>query len=193
MLKPLTVWIITKLWKTLKEMGISDHLTFLLRNLYVGQEATGGILYGTTDWFRIEKGIPQGCLLSLCLFNLHAEHIMRNAGLDKLQAGIKIGGRNINNLRYADDTMLMAESEEELNSPLMRVKEESERSGLKLNIKKKTTTTKLRSWHLVPLSSVQFSRSVVSYSLLSHESQHARPPCPSPAPGVYSNSSPSSQ
>ena len=155
MLKPLTVWIITKLWKTLKEMGISDHLTFLLRNLYVGQEATGGILYGTTDWFRIEKGIPQGCLLSLCLFNLHAEHIMRNAGLDKLQAGIKIGGRNINNLRYADDTMLMAESEEELNSPLMRVKEESERSGLKLNIKKTTTTTtrtKLRSWHLVPFS-----------------------------------------
>ena len=129
----------------------------------------------------------------ILLFNLHVQHIMRNAGLDKLQAGIKIGGRNINNLRYADDTMLMAESEEELNSPLMRVKEESERSGLKLNIKKTTTTTKLRSWHLVPFSSVQFSRSVVSYSLRSHESQHARPPCPSPTPGVYSNSSPSSQ
>ena len=103
----------------------------------MGQEATGGILYGTIDWFRIEKGVPQGCLLSPCLFNLHAEHMMRNAGLDKLQAGIKICGRNINNRRYADDTMLMAESEEELNSPLMRVKEESERAGLKLNIKKK--------------------------------------------------------
>ena len=128
-------------------MGISDHLTFLLRNLYVGQEATGGILYGRTDWFRIEKGIPQGCLLSLCLFNLHAEHIMKNAGLDKLQAGIKIGGRNINNLRYADDTMLMAESEEELKSLLMKVKEQSGKDGLKL---KQQQQQQLRSWHPVP-------------------------------------------
>ena len=110
-----------KLWKALKEMGIPGHLTCLLRNLYVGQEAIVKTLYGTTDWFKIEKG---GCLWSPCLFNLYAEHIMRNAGLDELQAGIKIGGRNINNLRYADDTTLMRESEEELQSLLMRVKEE---------------------------------------------------------------------
>ena len=116
-------------------MGISDHLTCLLRNLYVGQEATVRTLCGTTDWFRIKKEVQQGCLLSLCLFNLYAEHIMRNSGLDELQAGIKIAGRNINNLRYADDTTLMAESEEELKS-LLRVKEESEKAGWKLNIKK---------------------------------------------------------
>ena len=117
-------------------MGIPDHLTSLLKKLYVG-EVTIRTLYGTTDWFRVEKGIWQGCLLSPCVFNLYAEHIVRNSGLDELQAGIKIGGRNINNLRYADDTTLMAESEEELKSLLMRVKEESEKAGLKLNIKKK--------------------------------------------------------
>ena len=119
-----------KLWKALREMGIPDHLTCLLRNLYVGQEATVRTLYGTTDWFKIEKGVQQGCLLLACLFNLYIEHIMRNAGLDELEAGIKIGGRNINNLRYADDTTLMAESEEELRSLLMMVKEESEKVGL---------------------------------------------------------------
>ena len=116
-------------------MRIPDRLTCLLRNLYAGQEATVRTLYGTTDWFKIKKGVQQSCLLSPCLFNLYAEHIMRNAGLDELQAGIKIGGRNINNLRYADDTTLIAESERELKSLLMRVKKESERAGLKLNIK----------------------------------------------------------
>ena len=117
-------------------MGIPDHLTCLLRNLFAGQEATVRTPYGTTDWFKIEKGVQHGCLLSTCLFNLDAEHIRRNARLDELQAGIKIDGRNINNLRYADDTTLMAESEEELKSLLMRVKEGSERAGLRLNIKK---------------------------------------------------------
>ena len=108
-------------------MGLEDHLTCLLRNLYAGQEATVRTLYGTTDWFKIKKGVRQGCLLSPCLFNLYAEHIMRNARLDELQAGIKIGRRNINNLRYVDDTTyLRAESKEELKSLLMRVKEESE-------------------------------------------------------------------
>ena len=107
-----------KLWKALKEMEVPDHLTCLLRNIYVGQEATDRTLYGTIDWLKIEKGVQWGCLLSPCLFNLYTEHIMRNAGLDKLQAGIKIGGRNINNLRYADDITLMAESEEELKGYL---------------------------------------------------------------------------
>ena len=116
-----------KLWKALREMGIPDHLTCLLRNLYAGQEARVRTLYGTTDWFKIEKGVQRGCLLSPCLFNLYTEHIMRNARLDELQAGIKIGRRNINNLRYADDTTLMAENEEELKSLLMRVKEESKK------------------------------------------------------------------
>ena len=125
-----------KLWKALREMEISDHLTCLLRNLCAGQEATVRTLYGTTDWFKIEKGVRQGCLLSPCLFDLYAEHIMRNAKLDDLQAGIKTGGRNMNNLRYVDDTTLMAESEEELKSFLMRVKEKSEKDGLKLNMKK---------------------------------------------------------
>ena len=125
-----------KLWKALKEMGISDHLTCLLRNLYAGQEATVRTVYGTTDWFKIEKGVGLVCLLSPCLFNLHTEHIMINAELDELQAGIKTGRRNINNLRYEDDTSQMAESKEELKSLLMRVKEESERAGLKLSIKK---------------------------------------------------------
>ncbi len=123
-----------KLWKILKEMGIPDHLTCLLRNLYAGQEATVRTGHGTTDWFQIGKGVRQGCILSPCLFNLYAEYIMRNAGLEETQAGIKIAGRNINNLRYADDTTLMAESEEELKSLLMKVKEESEKVGLKLNI-----------------------------------------------------------
>ena len=120
-----------KLWKILQEMGIPDHLTCLLRNLYAGQEATVRTGHRTTDW----KGVYQGCILSLCLFNLYTEYIMRNAGLDEAQAGIKIAGENINNLRYADDTTLMAESEE-LKSLLMKVKEESEKVGLKLNIQK---------------------------------------------------------
>ena len=113
-----------KLWKILKEMGIPDHLTYLLRNLYAGQEATVRTGHRTTDLFQIRRGVRQGCILSPCLFNFHAEYSMRNAGLDEAQAGIKIAGRNINNLRYADDTTLMVESEE-LKSLLMKVKEES--------------------------------------------------------------------
>ena len=124
-----------KLWKILKEMGIPDHLTCLLRNLYAGQEATVRNGHGTTDWFPIGKGLHQSCILSPCLFNLHAEYIMRNARLDVAQARIKIAGRNINNLRYADNTTLMAEREE-LMSLLMKVKEESVKVGLKLNIQK---------------------------------------------------------
>ena len=112
-------------------MGMPDHLTYLLRNLYAGQEATARTRNGTTDWFQIGKGVRQGCVLSPCLFNLYAEFITRNAGLDEAQAGIKIAGRNISNLRYADDTTLMAESKEELKSFLMKVKEESEKSWLK--------------------------------------------------------------
>ena len=133
-----------KLWKILKELGIPDHLICLLRNLYAGQEAAVRTGHGTTDWFQTGKRVGQGSILSPCLFNLHAEYIMRNAGLEEAQAGIKIAGRNINHLRYADDTILMAESEEELKSLLMKVKEESEKVGLKLNIQK------TRSWHLVP-------------------------------------------
>ena len=117
-------------------MGIPGHLICLLRNLYAGQEATVRTGRGTTDWFQIGKGIRQGCIMSPCLFNLYAEYIMRNAGLEEAQAGIKIAGRNINSLRYADDTTLIAESEEELKSLLMKVKEESEQVGLKLNIQK---------------------------------------------------------
>ena len=117
-------------------MGIPDHLTCLLRNLYEGQEATVRTGYGTTDWFQIRKGVDQGCILSLCLFYFYAEYIVRNAGLEEAQAGIKIAGRNTNNLRYANDTTLKAEREEELKSLLMRVKEESEKVGLKLNIQK---------------------------------------------------------
>ena len=113
--KPLTVWI-TINWKILKEMGIPDHLICLLRNLYVGQEATVRTGHGTTDWFQFRKGVCQGCILSSCLFNLHAEYIMRNAGLDKAQAGIKVARRNVDNIRYADDTTLMAENKEELES-----------------------------------------------------------------------------
>ena len=133
-----------KLWKILKEMGIPDHLTCLLRNLYASQEATVRTGHGTTDWFQIRKEVQQGCVLSPCLFNLYAEYIMRNAGLDEAQAGIKIAGRNINNLRYVDDTTLIAESEEELKSLWMKIKEESEKIGF---------------------SSVQFSHSVVFDSL----------------------------
>ena len=125
----------------LREMGILDHLACLLRNLYTDQEATG---HETTDWFQIGKGVCQGCILSPCLFNLYAKYIRRNAGPDEAQAGIKIVGRNINNLRYADDTTLMAESEEELKSLLLKVKEESEKVGLN------STFRKLSSWHLVP-------------------------------------------
>ena len=126
-----------KLWKTLKEMGLPDYLTCLLRNLYIGQEATLRTGHGTTDWFQIGKGVYcQGCVLPPSLFNFYAEHIMPNVGLDEAQAGIKIARRNINNFRYADDTTLMAESEEELKSLLMKVKEESEKVSLKLNIQK---------------------------------------------------------
>ena len=119
-----------------------DHLSYLLRNLYAGQETTVRTGHGTTDWFQIGKGVHQGCILSPCLFNLYAEHIMRDAGMDEAEAGIKIAGRNINNLRYADNTTL-EESKEELKSLLMKVKEESEKAGLKLNIEK-------RSWQPVP-------------------------------------------
>ena len=125
-------------------MGTPDHLTGLLRNLYAGKEATVRTEHGTTDWFQVGKGVSQGCILSPFLFNFYAEYIMRNAGLEETKAGIKIAGRNINNHRYADDTTLMAESEEELKSLLMKVKEESEKVVLKLNIHK------TRSWHLVP-------------------------------------------
>ena len=125
-----------QLWKILKDMGIPDYLTCLLRNLSAGQEATVRTGHGTTDWFQIGKGVCQGCIPSPCLFNLHAEYIMRNAGLEEAQAGIKIAGRNINILRYANDTTLMAEREEKLKSILMKVKEESEKVGLKLNIQK---------------------------------------------------------
>ena len=125
-----------KLWKILKEMGIPDHLTCLLRSLYAGQEATVRTEHATTDWFQIGKRARQGCILLPCLFHFYADYIMRNAGLEETQARIKIAGRNINHLRYADDTTLMAESEEKIKSLLMKVKEESEKDGLKLNIQK---------------------------------------------------------
>ena len=125
-----------KLWKILKEMGIPDYLACLLRNLYAGQEATVRTGHGTADWFQIGKGVCQGCIWSPCLFNFYAEYIMKNAGLEEAKAGIKIAGRNISQLRYADDTTLMAESEEELKSLLMKVKVESENVGSKLNIQK---------------------------------------------------------
>ena len=130
-------------------MGILEHLTCFLRNLYTGQEATVRIGHGTTDWFQIGKGVRQGCILSPCLFNFYSEDIIRNAGLDEAQAGIKIVGRNINNLRYADNTTLMAESEE-LKSLLMKVKEESEKVGLKLNIHKTKITASgpITSWQI---------------------------------------------
>ena len=128
-----------KLLKILKEKGIPDHLTCLLRNLYASQEETVRTGHGTADWFQIGKGVHQACILSPCLFNLYAEYIMRNSGLEEAQAGIKIARRNINNLRYADDITLMAESEEELKSLLMKVNQESEEVGLKLNIQKTKT------------------------------------------------------
>ena len=131
-------------------MGIPDHLTWLLRNLYAGKEATVRTGHGTTDWFQTGKGVCQGCILSSCLFNLYAEYIMRNTGLDEASAGIKIARRNINNLRYAGDTTLMAESEKELKSLLMKVKEESEKVGLKLNIQKIKIMTSgpITSWQI---------------------------------------------
>ena len=128
----------------MKKMGIPGHLTCLLRNVYAGQEATARTGYGTTDWLQIGKGVRQGCILSPSLFNLCAGYIMRTTGLEEAQAGIKIAGRNTNNLRYAGDTTLMAETEEELKSLLMNVKAESEKVGLKLNVQKTKT------WHLVP-------------------------------------------
>ena len=134
--KPLTVWIIINCGKFLKEMGIPDHLTCILRNLYAGQDATIRTRHGTKECFQIWKGAHQGCVLSPCLFNLYAEYIMQNAGLNETQAGIKIAGRTINYLRYADDTTLMAESEERLKNFLTKVKEESEKVGLKFNIQK---------------------------------------------------------
>ena len=139
-----------KLWKILKDMGIPDHLTCLLRNLYTSQEAIVRTGHGTTDWFKIGKEIHQGCILSPCLFNLDAEYIMQNVRLDEAQAGITVAGRNINNLRYADDTTLMAEREEELKSLLMKVKEESEKAGLKLSIQKTKITTSgpITSWQI---------------------------------------------
>src|SRR5574337_941082 len=139
-----------KPWKILKEMGILDHLICLLRNLYADQEATVRTRHGTTDWFQIGKGVRQGCILSPCLFDLYSEHIMINAGLEETQAGIKIARRYINNLRYADDTTLMAESEEELRSLLMKVKEESEKVGLKLNIQKTKimASSPITSWEI---------------------------------------------
>ena len=146
--KPLTVWITTN-WKILKEMEMPDHLTCLWRSLCAGQEATMRTGHGTTDWFQIGKGLCQVCTLASYLFNLYAEYIMRNAGLDEAQAGIKIAWRNVNNLRYADDTTLMAESEE-LNSLLMKVKEKSEKVSLKLNIQKTkiTVSSPITSWQI---------------------------------------------
>ena len=131
-------------------MGITDHLTCLLRNLYAGQEATVRTGHGTTDWFQIGKGVHHGCILSSCLFDLYAEYITRNAGLEEAQAGIKIAGRNINNFRYANDTTLMAESKEELKNLLMKVKEENEKTGLKLNIQKTKiiASSPITSWQI---------------------------------------------
>ena len=150
----------TKLWKILQDVGIPDHLTCLLRNLYAGQEATVRTEHGNTDWFQIEKGVHQGCILSPCLFNFYAEHIIRNAGLDETQAGIKIARRNINNLRYANDTTLMAESEEKLKNLLVKVKEESEKVGLTLNIQK----TKIMASS--PITSWQIDWETVRYFIL---------------------------
>ena len=140
----------SKLCKILQEIGILDHFICLLRNLYAGQEATVRTGHVTIDWFQIEKGVCQGCVLSLCLFNLYAEYIMRNPGLDEAQAGIKIAGRNINHLRYIDDTTLVAESKEELKNFLMKVKEESEKAGYKLNIQKTKilSSSPITSWQI---------------------------------------------
>ena len=133
-LKPLTVWI-RRNWKILQEMEIPDHLTCLLRNIYAGQEATVRSRHGTMEWFQTGKGVHQGCILSPCLFNLYGEYITQNTRLEEAQDGIKIAGRYFNNLRYADDTTFMAESEEELKSLLMKVKKKSEKAGLKLTFK----------------------------------------------------------
>ena len=139
-----------ELWKILKEVEIPDHLTCLLRNLYASQEAAVRIKHGTMDWFQIGKGVLHSCILSPCLFNFYADYIMPKAGLDEAQAGMKIARRNFNNLRYADGTTIMAESEEELNSLLMKVKEESEKAGLKLNIQKAKfmASSPITSWQL---------------------------------------------
>ena len=134
--KSLSVWITKKLWKILQEMGIPDHLSCLLRNLYAGQEATVRTGHGIKDWFQIGKGVRRGCILSPCLFDLYVEYIMFNTRMDEAKAGIKIAGRNISYLRYTDDTTLTAEREEELKSLLMKKKEESEKAGLKLNFQK---------------------------------------------------------
>ena len=145
-------------WKILKDTGIPEHLTCLLRNLYAGQEATVRTGHGTTDWVQIRKGVRQGCILSPCLFNFYAEYIMRNVGLEEAQAGIKIAGRNIHNLRYADDTTLMAESEEELKSLLMKVKVESEKVGLKFNIQetKLMASGPITSWQIDGETAAEF-------------------------------------
>ena len=176
-----------KPWEILKKIGIQDHIIHLLRNLYIGQEVTVIPGHRPMDWVKIRKGAHQGCILSPCLFNLYAEYIMRNARLEEAQAGIKTARRNINNIRFADDTTLMVKSKEELKGLLMKVKVESQKVSLKLEIQK----TKIMASG--PISSVQFSHSVVSDSLQPHESQHARPPCPSPTPRVHSDSHPSSQ
>ena len=150
-------------------MGIPDHLTYLLRNLYAGQEAAVRTGHGTTDWFQIGKGVRQGCILSPCLFNFCAEYIMRNSGLDEAQAGIKIAGRNINNLIYADDTALMADSEEELKSLLMKVKEESEKVGLKLNIQETNimASCPITSWHIYG-DTVEIVANFIFFGLQNH-------------------------
>ena len=154
----------------LKEMGIPDHLSCLLRNLYARQEATLRTGHGTTDWFQIGKGVCQGCILSSCLFNFYAEYIMRNAGLEEAQTGIKISGRNINNLRYADDTTLMAESEEELKSLLMKVKEESEKVDLKLNIQKTKimASSPITSWQIEGETTVETVADIIFWGLQNH-------------------------
>jgi len=171
-----------------------------LRNLYAGQEATVRTGHGTTNWFQIGKGVHQDCILSPCLFNFHAEYIMRNAGLDETQAGIKFAGRSINNLSYADDTTLMAGREMELKSLLMKVKEESEKPGLKLSIQKRKimASSPITSWQIdgeimetVQFTSVQSLKSCPT--LQPHGLQHTRLPYPSPTPGDFSNSSPLSQ
>ena len=148
MLKALTVWITTNCGKFLKRLGIPDHLACLLRSLYAAQEATVRTRHRIMDWFKIGKGVHQGCILSPCLFNLYAEYIIWNARLDEAQAGIKTGGRNINDLRYTDNTTLMTETEQDLKSPLMKVKEESEKAGLKLNIQqiKIMASSPITSW-----------------------------------------------
>ena len=150
MLKPLTVWITTNCGRFLKRWEYQTHLTCLLRNLYAGQEVTVRTRHGTTDWFQIGKGVCQSYILSPCLFNLYAEHIMQNARLNEAQAGIEIVRRNINNLRHADDTTLKTESEEELKSLLMRVKHQSEKAGLKLNIQKTKSmaSSPITSWQI---------------------------------------------